>query len=170
MLIQVSSANLLFLAAGNVQIKSFTASSEAEARRLQRQIMAALAAGSDGLQIIDNNVPWIDKIQPSIFNPFTDTVLIYGSGFSAAPAGKFYIEDVFGGTDKNGLYMNCTVINDNQMSAVFGDVGDGSPFPGPKDSPAPSTSGSVLLFYNAGTDSNGVNGTVDANNIVTVIQ
>lgn len=111
--------------------------------------------------------PLITRIIPADFNAQTDTITIQGFGFSQAAAGFLWIEDATGGEDSNGLSMTCTVIDDNTMTAVFNNTGDGNPYP----NLAPGPAVAVLVYYQnaANTQSNAINATEDdAYNIITM--
>lgn len=66
----------------------------------------------------------MSSISPSIFDFTITTLTIKGSSFVSASVGKLHIEDQGGGPDSNGYYMNCTFVDENTLTAVYGGPGD----------------------------------------------
>jgi len=100
----------------------------------------------------------ITSITPTSFDIATDTLTIIGSGFDQATLGKLHIEDVAGGFDFNGYYMNLTFVSSTQLTAVFGSAGDGV------------LSGGVYIMYKDtnGLISNVINGTNTSGSNITI--
>jgi hypothetical protein len=103
--------------------------------------------------------PQIGTVTPSQFNWTTDTVTIKGNRFSAATAGKLYINDIYGGQDDLGWYMICTFVDENTMTAVFGGMGDNN---------AGYTKNIIYYRDTNNLASNNLSATSDASNNVTV--
>lgn len=151
-------------------LKTFACRTAAGADGLRAQLLAA-PDQDVATKLTDPSALWITGISPAVFNPCTDTITITGNNLSVGGAGNLYLDDAGGGTDYNGLYMTCTVVDDNTLTAVFGNVGDGSPIPGssPPGS-AGSSAGNLLLTYKdgAGAKSNILLASINTTCIVTM--
>ncbi len=115
------------------------------------------ARGSNGAPVIGSPIR-IDSVLPSPFDVTSTTITIRGAGFLLAAAGKLWVEDAFGGMDFNGFSLNCTVIDDTMMTAVYTSSGDATLLP------------TMLVAYKnaAGTVSNILSATNTTGNNITV--
>jgi hypothetical protein len=125
------------------------------------QIILALVNGTLAGQIMLNNNPTtytILSITPASFDMTTDLVTITGLGFLAPFIGQLHIEDLIGGPDSNGYYMNCSYVSPTQLTASYGGPGDGVISP------------AVILYYQdtLGLQSNLINGTNPSGTLITI--
>lgn len=133
---------------------TYTAASAAEAQFVLAQI-------NNGANVIEKRVfpQTITHVATSKFDYQIDQIIVKGHGFKSTAAGLIWIEDEVGGQDQNGPSMTATVIDDETISCVFNNDGDG----GLANAPA-------IIYYQdgAGALSNVINATRLAGHVVTV--
>lgn len=121
-------------------------------------IDAVMATGAAGNTPI-TPLPVITNISMSNPDITLANLVITGFGFSVASAGAIHWEDVGGGQDSNGHFSTCTIVNDRQMTAVYGGAGDGI-----------LPAGAVDIYYQDGLShlSNIIAGTCTGGTVVTI--
>lgn len=66
----------------------------------------------------------LGSITPGTFDITATTVTILGSNFVSGATYTLYIDDVPGGFDADGYFMNCTYVSQNILTASFGGPGN----------------------------------------------